>query len=254
METPARIWSEEIVMIDIEDVVRKQIALYRAYDIRADRQQRSGRGKEGKLSYGPYLLISREKGAGGSAVGQLSGKRLGWQVFDKGIVDAIAQKARVRRELIESLDERDRTTIQDAIGQWLRPQPIGTSGYLAHLREILLTLGHQGDVVIVGRGAQYVLPSQFGLRVRMVAPVEVRVRRIASRENLSLKAARVEVERSDRDRATLARRQYGQNPHDPLNDDVTINTAELTVEAATEIVVTALQQKLAVQLKGRGQK
>jgi cytidylate kinase len=241
-------------MIDIEDVVRKQIALYRAYDIRAERERRAGRGKEGNLSYGPYLLISREKGAGGSAVAQLAGKRLGWQVFDKEIVDAIAQKAQVRRELVESLDERDRATIQDAIGELLHPQPIGTPGYLANLHEIILTLGHQGDVVIVGRGAQYVLPSQFGLRVRMVAPVEVRVRRIASRENLSLKAARVEVERSDRDRTTLARRQFGRNASDPLNQDVTINTAELTVEAATEVVITALQRKLGVQLKGRGQK
>ena len=241
-------------MIDIEDVVRKQIALYRAYDIRAERQQRSGRGKEGKLSYGPYLLISREKGAGGSAVAQLAGKRLGWQVFDKEIVDAIAQKAQVRRELIESLDERDRATIQDAIGQWLRPQPIGKSGYLAHLREILLTLGHQGDVVIVGRGAEYILPSQFGLRVRMVAPVEVRVRRIANREKLSLMAARVEVESSDRERARLVRRQFGQSATDPVNHDLTINTAELTVEAAAEIVLAALQQKLAVQLKGKGRK
>ena len=241
-------------MIDIEDVMRKQIALYRAYDFRAERERRAGRGKEGKLSYGPYLLISREKGAGGSAVGQLAGKRLGWQVFDKEIVDAIAEKAKVRRELIESVDERDRATIQDAIGQWLHPQPIGTSGYLAHLREILLTLGHQGDVVIVGRGAQYVLPSRFGLRVRMVAPVEVRVRRIASRENLSLKAAQVVVESSDRERAKLASRQFGQNAGDPLNQDVTINTAELTVETATEVVVTALRQKLEVKPKGRGWK
>ena len=142
-------------MIDIEDVVRKQVALYRADEIRADRMLRAGRGKEGKLSYGPYLLISREKGAGGSAVAQLAGKRLGWQVFDKEIVDAIAERAKVRRELIESVDERDRATIQDAIGELLHPQAIGTSGYRAHLHEILLTLGHQGDVVIVGRGAQY---------------------------------------------------------------------------------------------------
>ena len=236
-------------MIDIEDVVRKQIALYRAYDIRADHEQRSGRGKEGKLSYGPYLLISREKGAGGSAVGQLAGKRLGWQVFDKEIVDAVAQKARVRRELIESLDERDRATIHDAVARLLNPQPIETAGYLAHLHEILLTLGHQGDVVIVGRGAEYVLPSQFGLRVRMVAPVEVRVRRIASEGDLSMKAARVEVERSDRERRSLARRHFHQDLRDPLSYDLTINTAELTVEAAAEVIMIAVQRKLAVQLK-----
>lgn len=238
-------------MIDIEDVMRKRLALYRAYDTRADRQRRPGRGKEGQLTYGPYLLISREKGAGGSALASLAGKRLGWQVFNSELVDAIAEKAQVRRELIESLDERDRETIQDVVGQLLNPQPIGKSGYLAHLREILLALGHQGDVVIVGRGAEYILPSQFGLRVRMVAPVEVRVQRIASRGNLSLKAARVEVEQSDRERARLARRQYGQTAADPLNHDITINTTEMTVEAAAEVVVIALQRKLGVSLKGK---
>jgi hypothetical protein len=239
-------------MIDIEDVMRKRLALYRAYDIRADRQRRPGRGKEGKLSFGPYLLISREKGAGGSAVGQLAGKRLGWQVFDNEIVDAIAQKANVRRELIESLDERDQAMIQDAVEQWLNPKSIGTSGYLAHLREILLTLGHQGDVVIVGRGAQYVLPSQFGLRVRMVAPVEVRVRRIANHENMSLDRARDAIKTSDRERTRLAFKQYRRIVTDPLNYDLTINTAELTVEDGAEVVMTALQRKLAVKLKGSG--
>ena len=36
---------------------------------------------------------------------------------------------------------------------------------------------------------------------------------------------------------------------DPLNFDVTINTAELTIEDATEVVLNALQRKLALQLK-----
>ena len=235
-------------MIDIETFVRKRLALYRAYEIR-DNRERPGRGREGKLSYGPYLLISREKGAGGSAVGQLAGKRLGWQVFDNEIVDAIAQKANVRRELIECLDERDRSMIQDTVKRWLNPKSIGKSGYLAHLREILLTVGHQGDAVIVGRGAQYALPSQFGLRVRMVAPVEVRVRRIAKRENMSLDRARNAINKSDRERTRLAFKEYRKIVTDPLNYDVTINSAELTVEDATEIVLNALQRKLAVKLK-----
>jgi cytidylate kinase len=148
------------------------------------------------------------------------------------------------------LDERDRATIQDAVARLLNPQPIETAGYLAHLHQILLTLGHQGNVVIVGRGAEYVLPSQFGLRVRLVAPVDVRVRRIASEEDSSLKAARVEVEKSDRERRALARRHFHQDVGNPLNQDLTVNTAELTVEAATEVVLAAVQRKLAVQSKG----
>lgn len=113
------------------------------------RQPRAGRGKEGNLPYGPYLIISREKGAGGCAVAQLAAKRLSWQLVNSESVDAIAKKANVRRELIESLDERDRGAIEEVIERLLRPQSLDKSGYLAHLREILLTLGHQGDVVIV---------------------------------------------------------------------------------------------------------
>ena len=241
-------------MIDVEDYVKKQIAVFQANELLEKRERRPGRGKEGNLFYGPYLLISREKGAGGNTVAQLVGRRLGWQVFDDEIVDEIAQKAHVRRQLIESLDERDQATIQDIIGQLLNPQEIGTSGYLVYLKQIVLTLGHQGDVVIVGHAARYILPGQFGLSVRMVAPIEARIRRIADKARLSLDAARVEVERIDHERVKLVRRHFGHNVADPLSHDLTINTAEMNVEAAAEVVITALQRKLGVQIKASGQK
>jgi len=234
----------------VEDLIKKQIALFRANEIEAERAQRAGRGKEGKLALGPYLLISREKGAGGSAVGQLAAKRLGWHVFDREIVDAIAMKTQVCREFIESLDEHDRESIREVVQRFIKPKPFDVESYVATLHTLLLTLGHQGNVVIVGRGAEYVLPSRFGLRVRLVAPIEARVRRIAAEGNLSVEAARAEVEKSDRERSKLVHRHYGQDLRDPLNHDMTINTAELSIEAATEIVLTALQRKLAVKVSG----
>ncbi len=240
-------------MIDVEDYIKKQIAAFQANELMNKREHRPGRGEEGGLSYGPYLLISREKGAGGNTIAQLVGKRLGWQVFDDKIVDEIAQKAHVSRQLIESLDERDQATIRGIIGQLLDPGNIGTSGYLVYLKRNVLTLGHQGDVIIVGRAAQYILPGQFGLNVRVIAPIEARIRRIADKARLSLDAARVEVERTDRERERSVRRNFGgQNVVDPLSHDLTINTAAINAEAAAEIVITALERKLGVQIKESG--
>jgi cytidylate kinase len=240
-------------MIDVEDYIKKQIAVYQANQLEekrlANAQQRPGRGTEGNLSYGPYLLISREKGAGGNTVAQRVGGQLGWQVFDDRIVDEIAKQAHVSRQLIESLDERDRNTIHDIVGRLLKPHEIGQSGYVVYLKQVVLTLGHQGDVVIVGHAAQYLLPNRFGLSVRMVAPIEARIRRVADKAHLSLDAARAEVERTDRERVRLVRRQFGRNVADPLTYDLIINTAAITVEAAAEIVMTALQRKLGVQMK-----
>ncbi len=249
-------------MIDVEKYVKDQIAVFQANEALEkrleSRERRPGRGMEGGLLYGPYLIISREKGAGGNVVARLAGKRLGWQVFDNEIVDEIAKEAHVRRQLIESLDERDRETIQDiiqdTIGQLLNPEEIGTSDYLGYLKQVVLTLGHQGDVVIVGHGARFILPGQFGLSVRMIAPIEARIQRIADKAHLSLKAARVEVEKTDRERVKLIRRHFGHDVTDPLSHDLIINTAAINAETATEIILTALQRKLGVQIKEGGQK
>ena len=158
------------------------------------------------------------------------------------------KKAHVRRQLIESLDERDQATIQDIVGQLLNPEEIGTPDYLAYLKQVVLTLGHQGDVVIVGHAARFILPAQFGLSVRMVAPIEVRTRRIADKARLSLDAARVEVERTDRERVIGPSPIWSQcgRPFEPRLDH---QHAALNVEAAAEVVITALQRKLGVRSK-----
>ena len=241
-------------MINVEEYVKKQIAVFQANELLEKRERRPGRGKECNLTYGPYLLISRERGAGGNTVAHLVGKRLGWQVFAGEIVDEIAKETHVRRQLIESLDERDRTTIRDIIGQLLNPQDISTSDYMAGLKQIVLTLGHQGDVIIVGHGARYILPGQFGLNVRLIAPVEVRVRRLAEKARLGLAAARIEIERIDHERLKAIKHNFGRNVADPLGYDLTINTGAMNAEAAAEIVTTALQRKLGVKLKESGQK
>jgi len=88
----------------------------------------------------------------------------------------------------------------------------------------------------------------------MVAPIQARIRRIAVKARLNLEAARVEVERVDRERVKLVRRHFGHDVTDPLSHDLIINTAAISVEAAAEVVITALQRKLGVQIKASGQR
>lgn len=240
-------------MINVERYVKDQISVFQANEVLEKRlenlQRRPGRGQVAGLSYGPYLTISREKGAGGNAVARLVGNRLGWRVFDNEIVDEIAKQAQVRRQLVESLDERDQKTIQDLVGQLVNSKAIGTAEYLGYLKQVVLTLGHQGDVIIVGRGARFILPGQFGLGVRMVAPLEVRIRRIAEQGQLSLAAAQAEIEKTDHARVRSMRRQFGRDVRDPLNHDLILNTAALSLEAAADVVIMALERNLGVQSK-----
>ena len=175
----------------------------------------------------------------------LIGRKLGWQVFDRQIVDAIAQRTRMRQQLVENLDEKTRGGLEEFLRHVLTKE-IGSTDYLAHLRQVLLTLGQQGDVVIVGRGAEYILPGQFGLRVRLVAPIDIRTERIARGSGLAPEAAHPLVAKVDQERKDFAHDQFQKDLRDPLNYDLVVNTGALTVEETAEIVLAALKQKLGV--------
>jgi cytidylate kinase len=205
-----------------------------------------GRGMVDGVCYGPYLLVSRERGSGGLELARRVGERLGWQVFDKVIVDEIARHAKVRQWLVESLDERVRSTFEDMMQDFLSRPEISPQDYLYHLRHIMLMLGHQGEVVVVGRGAEHMLPRQYGLCLRAVAPLGFRVRRLATTEQMTLEAAREDAETTDQKRTDFVRRHFGGDVANPLHYDLIVNTGEMSMEDATEIVLRALERKLGV--------
>ena len=231
-------------MIDVEKFIKQQVAFWEAHAQLESNQPQQGRGRAGDISYGPYVLISREKGAGGHKVAELVGERLGWQVYDREIVDEIAKNTHVHRELIESLDERYRGAIEDLVTSMFNQENIDKTRYEHQVREVMLALGHRGCVVIVGRGGHFILPCKFGLNARLIAPFKTRVQRIAAEQKLALEAAQTEVERSDRDRAKIVRRHFHHEINDQLLYDLIINTEAMSAKATAETILTALYQKL----------
>ena len=62
-------------------------------------------------------------------------------------------------------------------------------------------LAKQGNAIIVGRGANFFLDPTYGLRVRLVAPLEKRVARVSAAEGRSSGSARSEIEQNDAQQA-----------------------------------------------------
>ena len=233
-------------MAAVLKLLERQLGLWELKRRLTDVGQRPGRCLEGHVAYGPCLLISRQRGSGGSRVARLAGERLGWHVFDREVVDEIAKLAHVRQQLVESVDEETRSNWEETWRPELEPADIGCEEYLRCLRDVVLTLGHHGDVVILGRGAQYLLPAQCALRVRVVAPRALRVQRVADRDGAPLPKAEAHVEKFDADRAAFIQKSFQQDPNSPLNYDLVVNTGDITIEATTEMVLSALRHKLGV--------
>jgi len=197
--------------------------------------------------YGPCLLVSRECASGGTSLACLIGERVGWHVFDREIVDEVAHSAHVRRQLIASVDERVRHGWSEFCRKLAEGEGVGRETYLHHLREVILSLGHHGEVIILGRGAKYILPAECAVSVRLRAPLEVRVRRFAERERISIERARRQVEQTDAERADFIREAFGRDVDSAEDYDLVLNMGELAVEAAADAVLAKLQEKLGVQ-------
>lgn len=233
----------------LHQLVEKQVACWRMQRQIEDLRQRPGRRLENGVAYGPCLLISRQRGSGGGTIACRVGERLGWHLFNKGIMDEIAQLPEVQRELLESVDAQTRAKWEETFRHEPKPGDREYETQMRALRRLVLTLGHQGDVIIVGRGAQYILPAPCALRVRVVAPAALRMRRLTDGEKLSLAAAEAEVQRCDHDRDAFVKHGFQRDPGSPLEYDLVINTEKITYEAAAGLVLQALSDKLGVRLR-----
>lgn len=234
-------------MIHLEELIARQIHSYEERQRLGKEGQWPGRGSTGGAWFGPYLLISREQGSGGHTVSQLLSRELGWQVFDSELVDEVAKRTNVHRKLLDSLDEHNRTLAEDILIPALNKDDLGRGGYLHHLRQVVLTLGQQGHVIIIGRGAHLLLPRQFGLSLRLTAPLETRVKRLAQEGSRPESEVLHDVKHSDRERANFIKRSFGHDVGDPVDHDIILNTEQLSAAGTAGIVLQALNEKLGVR-------
>jgi len=184
------------------------------------------------------VTVSREMGSGGSEIAQVIACELGWDLWDRQIVDEIARSAHVRTEVVESLDEHTRSEVLSILRELLGDR-LQEAGYRYHLAQVVLTIARHGNAVIVGRGANYLLPQAFNLRV--VAPMAARAARVAHREGISRDDAEHRCHASDRERADFVRTLYGRDINNALDYDVVANTGHLQSADAAAMLAVGLR-------------
>lgn len=118
----------------------------------------------------------------------------------------------------------------------------------ALLQSILLKYALQDNVILKGRGANFLLAGiPHALRVRFVASLEHRLEHITMRDALDDETARSLIEQTDRGRAGFVKALYGEDVDDPRNYDMVFDTGAHSAKDIGEIIVKALLER--VELK-----
>ncbi len=183
----------------------------------------------------PVITLSREMGSLGTAIARRVADSLGYRFVWREVINRAASRAGAPEVALAEIDDLDLLGVRPTFRQ--------RRAYRECVRQVIEELAAQDDVVIVGRAGQVVLRDAPNvLHVRVVAPRELRIRRTASRQRISLEAARAQVQESDRSRRAYLRRAYYVDWNAIELYDLVINTRRLTVVASAGLIIHALGQ------------
>ncbi len=178
------------------------------------------------------VAISRELGSGGNAIAAAVAKALNFEFVERDIVLQAARAFEVPEEKIADVDER-RLSLWERFDEEKRR-------YLIFIEAAYYSFAEKDNVVTAGRGGPFFLKDvSHALKVRVMAPFEVRVRRIMEREALDQRAARLRVKNYDRELSGRIDYLFGLDWTLPENYDLVINTGNDAWQFYTDLLVAA---------------
>lgn len=194
----------------------------------------------------PFVTISREGGAGGRTIGSRLVDRLNeldpgeppWSLWDKGLVEKVANEHHISQEAIEALESSHKPWMQEFLaGLSMQADPADVRIYRM-VGTAIRALAAQGRVVVVGRGGAFITRNMpGGVHLRLVAPTEFRIDAMARQLNIAREAAAEHVRQLDHQRAAFYKRFWPKNTFTPDAFTLTINTANADEQRAVECIL-----------------
>jgi hypothetical protein len=188
---------------------------------------------------GLTIALSREAGARGGSIARRVGRKLGWQVYDQELLEYMSQEATVRQGVVENLAGPAAVWVETRLQQLLSDDDLSQQPFVAHLARVVLALGAQGSVVLIGRGASCILPADSTLKVRVVAPLKERIAYMSQWLRLTEAEAAERVRLRDQRRAEFVETHFHRQPDVVHQYDLVLNSSLLGEELCAELIARA---------------
>ena len=195
------------------------------------------------------ITVSRHFGAGGWTLGEKLAKKFGYHYVHEGMITEVAAKAKVSSEQIRALEERGADKLMRFLDKIVKTSYVErlTSDkygfvdekiYVDEVRNLIQDLYEQGDVIIIGRGSQYILKGFANTwHILLVGDLQYRVRFVMNKYQLSESEAEKAIKKRDQTRIRFLNFFSESGYHDdPLLYDLVLNMSRLSMEKAEQLV------------------
>ncbi len=198
-----------------------------------------------------YITVNRQIGSGGRIISRMLADLMGWQYFDRDILDYMAKNMKVCVQALQSIDDQTASWIEKYIQPFFSTklvQRVELANYHKHLAKVLMVIAQHRRAIIMGRGAGILLPRNKGLSVRITAPFDLRCNRIAQKQNINISNARSIVKTSDKYQNQFIKEFLGKNINDPQYYDIICNTQKLFPASVARLINRAFEQRIQNQI------
>jgi cytidylate kinase len=195
----------------------------------------------------PVVTVSRQHGAGGGDVARRLAKELGLDVFDREIIQQIAESTHLSEQVVGALDDKARELLTEWLSGIASHNYLSSVEYRYQLTRVVGAVAHHGGAVILGRGAHLILGRGEALRVFVVAPLEARIAAVMQRDGITERDARRQIQRVEADRMAFLMKHFHAGFDDPTCFDLVVNTSLLGIENACATIRVAAERLQAAQ-------
>ena len=191
----------------------------------------------------PNLTLSQPPCSGAEEVAERLAASLGWELYDRQIVEALHEDDALGKSVLESLDERLLGFREDWVYHLFVPGHTSATAYVHRLSQLIFSIAMRGHNVFLGRGATFIVPREWRVSVLVCRGLESRVARCSQASGLGRDAARHELARLDRIRAEFVSRGFHRAADDPATHDLCINLDAFGLDEAVELILAALSAR-----------
>lgn len=189
------------------------------------------------------IAIGREHGSLGHEIAVRLAEKLGYDLYDREILQKLAETHSIDPEFMRHYDEKPRNFLVSR----------RVNGYSNSLEDILnehvfeyeRELAASGkNFIIVGRCSDVILQDEPGLvSIFMMADEDKKLRHIMNSRGKTEKEARQEIRSVDRDRRNYYHHYSGGNWKDMHHYDLVLNSSRLGLEGTIEVICNYIALK-----------
>ena len=196
-----------------------------------------------KLGKQVVITISREYGSGGRYVGKLIANKLGIKLYDKNFITKVALETGLSEEYIKENEQKRESLAGLNNGYYVGLN--NSDNLFIKESEIIKDIAEKESCVIIGRCADFILKDKKEvLKVFVYSDMENKIKRATKFYGLDKEKAENEIKRINKLRANHYKYYTEQEWDDHANYDICINSDELGVEKAADLICDMVKEKV----------